>query len=47
MSRIYSKLKVAGKSELINIIKAHQVEQHGYSNYLFSVMNTLLSIEDK
>lgn len=47
MSRIYSKFKVTGKPELVKTIKEHQVDQHGYSNYLFSVMNTLLSIENK
>ncbi|MBN2617034.1 MAG: substrate-binding domain-containing protein [Spirochaetales bacterium] len=45
MSRIYSKFKVSNKTELVYEIQKYQVDKHGYSNYLFSVMNSLLSIE--
>lgn len=47
MTRIYSKFKVPGKADLIKMIQEYQVKKHGYSNYLFSVMNSLLSIEEE
>jgi len=45
MSRIYSKFKVTNKIELVQEIQNYQVDKHGYSHYLFSVMNSLLSVE--
>ncbi|MDA3850511.1 MAG: substrate-binding domain-containing protein [Spirochaetaceae bacterium] len=44
LTQIYSKFGVSGKAELLRVIQDYQVSVHGYNQYLFTVMNSLLSI---
>lgn len=46
LTQIYSKFGVSGKNEMTLVIQNHQVKTHGYSEYLFTVLNHLLTIED-
>lgn len=41
-THIYDKLGVNNAQEMLSFIQRHQVKQHGYNTYLFSVLNHLL-----
>ncbi len=47
LTQVYSKLGISGKSELLRVLKDERGGRLGFSAYVFSLVNRLLSIEEE
>jgi DNA-binding LacI/PurR family transcriptional regulator/DNA-binding CsgD family transcriptional regulator/PAS domain-containing protein len=45
LTQVYDKLGISGKGELLHMLREEQVGRHGFSAYVFSLVNRLLSMD--
>lgn len=46
LTQVYDKLGISGKGELLRLLREEQVGRHGFSAYVFSLVNNLLSADE-